>query len=439
MKRTLFSWVISVTAGIIVGGAGGFLALTLVNGGDATADSNPDGGGGAVGTRPGIESVGDPVESANGAAGGGYGTGTSGERYRSAAFEQELRNAVNEVLGDQRRTAIVTATERVRPAVVTVFVVERQRRRGIFDDLWADFFGSQIPGQVYENRGLGSGVIVTDDGYVVTNDHVVGSADEITVRLTDGREFTGVVVDSDPRQDLAVIKIDPPENLPVAELGDSADIMIGEWIIALGSPFGFLLQDPQPSVSVGVVSAVGRSFMTPGENGTRYFPSTIQTDAAINPGNSGGPLVNVLGEVVGINSFILSQSGGSVGIGFAIPINQVHEALDQIRTIGYIRKPWYGFETDDNSYAYVARYNVENERGAVVVRVDDDSNAERLGIKPGSLIVGINGERVEGNQDLEAVLLMTAIGETVSLEYYPYGSSRKRTVELTIEERPRGR
>jgi len=427
MKRTVMSWFISVAAGLVVGGLGGFLALSLVIGGNATADTAGEEGRGRGGLTPVVSDAASTVEM------------SADDRATIEAWQQELREAVNEIVGDQRRTAIVTATEQVRAAVVTVFVVERGRRRGIFDDMWADFFGGTIPGQEYENRGLGSGVIVSEDGYVLTNDHVVGGADEITVRLADGREFTGVVIDSDPQQDLAVIKIDPPDDIPVAEMGDSSDIMIGEWIIALGSPFGFLLQDPQPSVSVGVVSAVGRSFMTPGENGTRYFPSTIQTDAAINPGNSGGPLVNVLGEVVGINSFILSQSGGSVGIGFAIPINQAHEALEQIRTVGYIRKAWYGFSTDDNSYGYVARYNVRNERGAVVVRVDDNSQAERLGIKPGSLIVGINGQAVSGVQDLEAVLLMSSIGDTVTLEYYPYGSSRKRTDELTIEERPRGR
>ncbi len=424
MKRTFLSWTVSVIAGVIVGGAGGFLALYLLSSGGATAGTQP-GGYGAIPTETASPMTGEP--------------GGSDSSSLPAAWQQEIRDAVNAVVGDGRRTAIVTATERVRAAVVTVFVTERIRRRGLLDGFFPDFFGGGIPGQEYESRGLGSGVIIATDGYILTNDHVVGSADEITVRLADGREFAGVVVDSDPQQDLAVLKIDPPADIPVAELGDSSDIMIGEWIIALGSPFGFLLQDPQPSVSVGVVSAVGRSFMTPGESGTRYFPSTIQTDAAINPGNSGGPLVNVLGEVVGINSFILSQSGGSVGIGFAIPINQAREALRQIRTFGYIRKAWTGLETDDNSFGYVARYNVQNERGAVVVRVAEDSPAATLGFKPGSLIVSANGRAVHGKEDLEAVLLQAAIGETVTIEYYPYGSSRKRTVELTIGERPRGR
>ena len=265
------------------------------------------------------------------------------------------------------------------------------------------------------------------------------NADNITVRFSDGLELTGVVIDTDPRRDLAILKIDPPEDIPVAQMGDSRDILIGEWVIALGSPFGFMIQDPQPSVSVGVVSAVGRSFITTSEGRLRYFPSTIQTDAAINPGNSGGPLVNTLGEVVGINSFILSQGGGSVGIGFAIPINQAKEALEQVRTYGHIRRTWTGLQTDDNSLYYIRRYGVRNEKGILVTDVERESPAEEAGFENGALIVAVDGEEMRSNQALETILLKAEIGDSITIEYYPHNSSRKRTTTLTVGEEPPGK
>jgi serine protease Do len=281
-------------------------------------------------------------------------------------------------------------------------------------------------------------VIISSEGYILTNDHVVGNADVITIRLADGREFEGVVSDTDPRRDLAILKIDPPDDLPVVEMGDSSEILIGEWVIALGSPFGFYLQDPQPSVSVGVVSAVGRSFVTSSQGRLRYFPSTIQTDAAINPGNSGGPLVNALGEVIGINSFILSQSGGSVGIGFAIPINQVKEALDQIRTYGYIRRAWTGIQTDDNNMLYVRRYGIRNEVGILVVDIERGSPAADAALNRGDLIVGVNGEEMRDNSSFETLLLKADIDDRIEIEYYPYRENRRRNTVLVVGELPRG-
>lgn len=422
------SWVISVLAGLLVGSAGGFLALKALGAGSSGQFQGTDGS----------DTDGSPAES-----GIEYALDHGVERERldlssvapgsSAAYQEELREAVSQALGEGRRTAIVNATEKVHSAVVTVFVTQRVRR-SFFDSIFDDIFpyGNQ------PQQGLGSGVIVSTDGYILTNDHVVGNADGITVRFADGREFTGTVQDTDPSRDLAILKIDPPDDIPVAELGSSEDILIGEWIIALGSPFGFMLQDPQPSVSVGVVSAVGRSFLTLSEGKIRYFPSTIQTDAAINPGNSGGPLVNTLGEVVGINSFILTQSGGSVGIGFAIPINQAKDALEQVRRYGYIRKAWIGLQTDTNNYYYVSQ-GVINTRGAVILDVDPDSPADAADLGKGTLIVTVNGQDVRSSQDLEAVLIQAEIGDTVTIEYYSFKTTRKRTAELTIVEKPRDR
>ena len=422
MKRTITSWLVSIFAGVIVGGFGGFLALKGLN---ATSENVtfPDSGG----TVPG-----DVIPVSNEATPASVSPSTFSDSS-STEYQEEVRRAVNRSLEEGRRTAIVIATERVHSAVVTVFVTERITTRSVFPDIFSDFFSYGTP-NTREREGLGSGVIISEDGYILTNAHVVENADNITVRFTDGTELTGVVIDTDPKRDLAILKIDPPDDIPVAKMGDSTDIMIGEWVIALGSPFGFMIQDPQPSVSVGVVSAVGRSFITTSEGKLRYFPSTIQTDAAINPGNSGGPLVNTLGEVVGINSFIFSQSGGSVGIGFAIPINQAKEALAQIRTYGHIRRAWIGLQTDDNNLYYVRRYGVRNERGILVTDVERLSPADDAGFKSGALIVALDGEEMKSNQAFETVMLKAEIGDTMNIEYYPHNSTRKRSTTLTVGE-----
>lgn len=427
MNRTITSWLVSIFAGVIVGVFGGFLALKGMNA--TSADVTVAGSEGMVpgGVIP-ASSEASPVSVSP----------PSLSDTISADNQEEVRQAVNQALEEGRRTAIVIATERVHAAVVTVFVTERITTRSIFPDIFSDFFTFGTP-STGQREGLGSGVIISEDGYILTNAHVVENADNITVRFTDGTEFTGVVIDTDPRRDLAVLKIDPPDDIPVAKMGDSRDIMIGEWVIALGSPFGFMINDPQPSVSVGVVSAVGRSFITTSEGKLRYFPSTIQTDAAINPGNSGGPLVNTLGEVVGINSFIFSQSGGSVGIGFAIPINQAKEALEQIRIYGHIRRAWIGLQTDDNNWYYVRRFGVRNERGILVTDVEQHSPAEEAGFKNGALIVALDGEEMRSNRALETIMLKAEIGDTMTIEFYPHNSTRKRSTTLTVGEEPPGK
>jgi serine protease Do len=409
MNRTFLSWSVSVLFGLAVGALAGVFVLQALGGGPTRGATET-----AV-TRPASLRTASPAP------------GATGEGPQAAA---PAESSPQDPIAQGRRTAIVTATEKVRGSVVTVFVTERIQRRSLsFDDL---LYGPRSE----EREGLGSGIVVSRDGYVVTNDHVVGNADRITVQLADGQRFEGVVVDTDPGRDLAVLKIDPPEDIRVAELGGTADIMVGEWVIALGSPFGFDLRDPQPSVSVGVVSAIGRSFVTTSGGVTRYFPSTIQTDAAINPGNSGGPLVNALGEVIGINSFILSQSGGSVGIGFAIPIEEVAKALEQIRSFGRIRRTWVGMGTDDNTWIMVRRYNVADAVGAVVTSLDEGGPAQRAGLRTGAVIISADGEPVQGQRDLEAVLVRKEIGDEVELEYLSYPDHRRRRITLLLEEDP---
>jgi len=227
----------------------------------------------------------------------------------------------------KRINSITEAVKAVEPAVVSINVIKTEYVRAVspFGFGFFDFFGS-IP-LLRQVESIGSGVIYDPKGYIVTNAHIVSGATQIKVILPDKREFSGIVAGIDEIHDVAKIKI-TGNNLPVAEMGNSNDLIIGEWSIALGNPYGFLMNDSKPSVSVGVISAVNRNFAA--RQDRREYKSMIQTDAAINPGNSGGPLVNINGEVVGINTFIFSENGGNIGIGFAIPINSVMTILAKI-------------------------------------------------------------------------------------------------------------
>lgn len=240
---------------------------------------------------------------------------------------------VNEETSQQRTNAIVVAAERVNRSVVSITVVQTRVvaaspfRSPFSDDFFRDFFGDFLPERYYQQqiRSLGTGLIISADGDIVTNEHVISNATQINITLPDGRQYEGRVVAVDTGHDLALLKIEGTD-LPFAELGDSDDLMIGEWVIAFGNPFGFLLEDTRPTVTVGVVSALNRSIKS--TRADRVYKNMIQTDAAINPGNSGGPLVNILGQVIGLNTAIFTSGGGSEGIGFARPINEVKRFID---------------------------------------------------------------------------------------------------------------
>jgi len=315
------------------------------------------------------------------------------ERSLAEAYAQESAS-----LDDSRRNAIVTAAERVGPSVVSVNVVAtqivRERGAGLFQD---PYFDRLFPPQLRERQveSLGSGFIVSEDGYVLTNDHVVQRATEIVVTLLDGRQYPARLVGTDPATDLAVVKVDAT-GLPSAFLGDSDDLLIGEWAIAIGNPFGYLLEDPNPSVTVGVISAVGRDVRgDPGRGTQQVWSNMIQTDAAINPGNSGGPLVNARGEVIGVNAFIFSGgTGGSIGLGFAIPINRAKRVLSDVVRFGEIRHPWVGVHLAD-----------AGAQGALVRRVDPGSPAERAGIQAGDRIVAVDGRPLRSAIEWEGRIL----------------------------------
>ncbi|HEX6910482.1 MAG TPA: trypsin-like peptidase domain-containing protein [Longimicrobium sp.] len=323
---------------------------------------------------------------------------------------------------DSRRTAIVTASERVAPAVVSVNVLRRERV--VPRTLWEEMM--LPPGAERETAGLGSGFIITREGLAITNEHVVRAATEVVVTLPDGREFDADVVGSDEVNDLALLRLRVPSGeaaLPVAPLGNSDGLMIGEWVIAIGNPFGFLLSNPEPSVSAGVVSAVGRNIM--GMGGQRsYSLDMIQTDASINPGNSGGPLVNALGEVVGVNSSILSSSGGSEGLGFAIPINRARRIALDLADDGQYRRAWIGAE--------VEAVRAEGPRRLAEVRISQvapGSPAERAGLRTGMRVVSIGGQRVRTPLDWQAGLLNAAYGEPLEVRVAEGGRERAIRVQ----------
>jgi serine protease Do len=323
---------------------------------------------------------------------------TNGKDQSLASARAQSPNQIAE----SRRTAIVVAAETVGPAVVSVNVVSTQvvRERSPFDD---PFFRGFFPPRerLRQVQNLGSGFIVSEDGYVITNQHVVSGATDIVVTLMDGRQLDAELVAGDEATDLAFLRVDG-EDLPVATLGDSDNLLIGEWVIAIGNPYGYLLADQNPSVTVGVISALGRD-VQPEVRGAGRQPQVwsnmIQTDAAINPGNSGGPLVNAQGEVIGVNAFIFSGTGGSIGLGFAIPINRARRALDDIVNFGSIRRPWTGL--------HLAELDSEDQppRGVEVERVDPGSPAERVDLRPGDIITQTDGRVLPSPIEWEGRLL----------------------------------
>ena len=335
-----------------------------------------------------------------------------------------------------RRTAIVTAAQRVSPAVVSVSVVTTRIVRadpyGLpFHD---EFFDRFFPPSVYRERvpGLGSGVIVDADGIVLTNSHVIRDAEELKVNLPDGRHFDAKLLGDSPVYDLAVLKI-PSDHLPVAPLGDSDSLVVGEWAIAIGNPFGFLLDDPQPTVTAGVVSAMRRDIKAEATS-TSMYKNMIQTDAAINPGNSGGALVDADGEVIGINTFIFTNSGGSIGLGFAIPINLAKKVLAEVRRYGRVRVAWPGMTVQPVTELLARRLGWEGTGGLVVSAVDRGGPAERAGLKPLDRIRSVNGRVTNDVEDAQASIYGAQVGDRLTLEVERDGKSR--TIVVTLEEAP---
>jgi serine protease Do len=321
--------------------------------------------------------------------------------------------------------AVINVANTVGKAVVSISTERTERVGGIrrfyfgypFEDdffrrFFDEFFG-EFPEREYKQMGLGSGVIISSEGYILTNEHVIAGADKITVSLPDGREFKAEIKGKDPRSDLAVIKINA-SNLPVATLGNSDELKIGQWVVAIGNPFGFALQNPEPTVTVGVISALHRSLGKSLQR-DRDYNDLIQTDAAINPGNSGGPLVNLKGEVVGINVAIFSTTGGYQGIGFAIPINNAKRIINRLIEGKKILYGWLGVTVQDIDEKMVKYFGLSQKRGALVAGVLKDSPAQKAGIKEGDVIVKFGDYEITNVRQLVDIVGKTEVGKKVKL------------------------
>ena len=317
------------------------------------------------------------------------------------------------------------------PAVVNISTTQKpQGRFGQYDlpegvpDIFRHFFGvpqnpRSIPrGNSQERASLGSGFIVSDDGYVLTNNHVIDGADHIFVRLNDRREFEAQLIGSDPSSDLAVLKIEA-KNLPTVSIGDSEKLKVGEWVVAIGSPFGF-----DYSVTAGIVSAKGRSL--PNEN---YVPF-IQTDVAINPGNSGGPLFNLEGKVVGINSQIYTRSGGFMGLSFAIPMNVAMEVVEQLKETGTVTRGWLGVAIQEVDKDLAESFGLKKAAGALVSQVVPNGPADEAGVQNGDIITQFNGKEVILSSDLPHLVGRVRPGTQAKLKVVRHGKTKTLTVKI---------
>jgi len=335
---------------------------------------------------------------------------------------------------DALQSAFVSVADRVRPAVVHIGTLQVARGRRppmipgpkgddpFFKDFFDQFFG-RGPGrrEEFQTPGLGSGVIVDKRGYVLTNFHVVRGADAVTVRLADKQEFRGRIVGTDSKTDIAIIKFDAPVDVRVATLGNSDALRVGEWAIAIGNPFGL-----DQTVTVGVVSATGRA-----DVGIATYENFIQTDASINPGNSGGPLVNLRGEVIGINTAIVATGQG---IGFAIPANMVKRVTAQLIDRGRVQRGWIGVALQPMSAELAQAMGLADTKGAIVARVYPGSPAETAGLAQNDVIVGFDGTPVEDYHQLQRMSSEAEVGRKVKVDLVR--RREKKTVELRVAEAP---
>lgn len=342
---------------------------------------------------------------------------------------QELQESVYA----SRENAIVHATRLVSPGVVGIVVTQMQLvRHGYGNDEFFDFFfGPELAPRVKEIERMGSGFIFSKDGYILTNYHVVDGAQKLYVTFSDGKQVEGKVVGVDPQTDLAVLST-PGLKYPCVKLGNSDTLLIGEWAIAIGNPFGFFINDAHPSVTLGVISAANRNF-APSEG--VYYQGMIQTDASINQGNSGGPLVNAAGEVIGINTFIFTGSDnnrGSIGIGFAIPINRAKRVVQEILTYGKRRTIYTGISVQDITKSIAQAVGYDHADGVIITDVQRGSPGEGAGLLRGDIIVLMGNRRIHASSDIEGLFLDYFVGDPVSLAYVRSGKLVR--THLTLKE-----
>ncbi len=345
------------------------------------------------------------------------------------------RGDVQAEVNDSRRTALVRAVERVAPTVVGVYVTTHQRVTA--DDLFRRMFRAPTPQEQLVPQ-MGSGIVLDSRGFFVTSDHLVADAERIWVLLADGRYFEAVIKGRDPNYDLAVIMVknQGEEVFETSPLGNSDDLMVGEWVVAVGNPYGLYLLDPVPSVTAGVISALHRDVKL--NEGAAIYKEMVQTDAAINPGNSGGPLVNALGEVIGINTFTLSESRGrgAHGIGFAIPINTVIQVAEELILYGRVRGVWIGIAVQELTPLAARQLGLNDPRGLIVWSLEKGSPAAQAGIRLGDIIRGVNGEIVRDSKAAKRSIFGARVGDTIT-----FAIERNRellTIPVTLEALPDG-
>jgi serine protease Do len=313
-----------------------------------------------------------------------------------------------------------------KPAVVNIFSTRLVRTQGTGDpteDFFRRFFGEALPQRLQRQQSLGSGFIVSTDGYIATNAHVVQQAEQIHVKLANRDEYDAKLIGVDPTTDVALIKITPREDLPAVRMGDSEALEVGDWVVAIGNPFGLAA-----TVTAGIVSAKGRVI------GAGPYDDFIQTDASINPGNSGGPLLNIRGDVVGINSAIFSRSGGSIGIGFAIPINLARHVIDELRQRGKVARGWLGVNVQDLTPALAQSFGLDHPRGALVVEVAPGGPGAHAGLERGDVIVEYNGTPIEDSHQVPALVAESKVGEVAKVTVLRNG--REQTLSLIIAAQP---
>ena len=326
----------------------------------------------------------------------------------------------------------VELSKKLKPTVVNISAAKHPRQpqpksrrpqMNPFNDPFQDFFDQFFNNQPRqrEQRSLGSGFIISDDGYILTNNHVVAGMDEVKVKISipgDTSEYKATVKGSDEKLDLALLKIEAREKLPFAPLGDSDRIEVGEWVMAIGNPFGL-----SQTVTAGIISATGRVI------GSGPYDDYIQTDASINPGNSGGPLYNLNGEVIGINTAIIAGGGG--GIGFAIPVNLAKSVVDQLRDKGKVTRGWMGVSIQPVTPELAKAFGLESERGALIADVSRESPADKAGIRNGDIILEFNGRPIREMNELPRIVAATPVGTTVPVKIFRDGKTE--TVKLTVE------
>jgi len=356
---------------------------------------------------------------------------TASESGLTATMTRTEAAESNDVtLEDLQKTSrtFVEVVKQASPAVVMITSTQNVKVR----NPWAEFFGEEFgrrfgqpdQEQSYERQGLGSGVIVSSDGYILTNNHVVENADEIRVMI-DGDELEAQVVGTDPKTDVAVVKVDK-NNLPFIRQGDSEQLQVGEIVLAIGSPFDRALEN---TVTQGIVSAKGRkNLQIGGERGQLYYQDFIQTDAAINPGNSGGALVNLRGELVGINTAIIGQA--NVGIGFAIPINLAKWVMNEIITEGHVTRGYLGVKISPVDKKMAKAFGLQESRGALVQSVEEDTPAQKAGVEEGDVIIEFDGKPIVNHNDLTNLVAQYKPGTTISLKIIRQGKPKNLSLKL---------